>query len=209
MKLSALKHFRQSPRPFVTEGELKMLLPGTLDSRQGKLQRLLAQNLLVHIRRGLYGLTEEMGYPRKPHPFELALFIYGPSYVSLESALSYHQLIPEAVHTTTSVCTARSKTFHTPFGLFSYQRLPTLNFFTDVAQVKENNYQFMIANPWKAICDYLYCYKKDWHTLEPLAESLRLDIDKLPPLSKEKRTHLDQFYHQKRISLFLKSIEEK
>ena len=70
-------------RPYITDAELEMLLDGTSDSRYGRVKRLLAQGKLLHIRRGLYCLTEMMGYLTKPHPFELAQHIYAPSYISL------------------------------------------------------------------------------------------------------------------------------
>src|SRR5437870_269064 len=99
------------PRPYLTEGELEALLDGTPDSRYGKVKCLLAQGKLLHIRRGLYCLTDLVGYLTKPHPFELAQHVYGPSYISLESALSFHQLIPETVYTVTSTTSKRSKEF--------------------------------------------------------------------------------------------------
>jgi hypothetical protein len=153
---------RQRPTPYLTDGELEHLLDSTQNSRFSKVKRLIAQGKLLHIKRGLYCITEKVGYPTKPHPFCLAQYIYGPSYISLESALSYHQLIPEAVYTTTSVCTKRSKEFHTPLGVFSFNHLPGINFFTEVELIKEDDYQFFMAKPWKAICDYVFCYKKDW-----------------------------------------------
>ena len=53
----------------------------------------------------------------------LANLIYGPSYISLDYALSLHGLIPERVETITSVTTRRSRHFDTPFGTFSYRML--------------------------------------------------------------------------------------
>src|SRR5689334_8528842 len=100
---------RSWPHTRITNAELETLLGGSPDSRYGKVKRWLAQGKLMHIRKGLYLLTDVLGYSEKPHPFELAHYIYAPSYISLESALSYHKLIPEAVYTTTSVCIKRSK----------------------------------------------------------------------------------------------------
>ncbi len=207
MKTSLERTLQRHPYPYVTNTEIKVLLNSTVDSRYSKVKRLLEQGQLLHIRRGLYCLTERAGYTRKPHSFELADHIYGPSYISLESALSFHQLIPEAVYTTTSVTIKRSKEFHTPLGVFSYLRLPAIDFFTEVELVKENDYQFFIAKPWKAICDYVFCYKKDWHSLEPLSKSLRLDCDNLPILRDEDIQLFDDYYHHKRLSRFLKGIK--
>src|SRR5438270_12510241 len=112
------------PRPYLTDIELERLLGGTPDSRYGKVKRMLVQGKLLHIRRGLYCITRELGYLQKPSLLEMAQYIYGPSFISLESALSYHNLIPEAVYTTTSVTSKRSKEFKTPLGYFSYRQVP-------------------------------------------------------------------------------------
>lgn len=191
------------PRPYLTDAELFALLGGSPDSRYGRIKRLLAQGKLHHIRRGLYLKPG----PAKPHPYALAQFIYGPSYVSLESALSYHGLIPEAVRTTTSVCSKRSKVFDTPVGLFSFEHVPQLNFFTQVSVVREQGSQFLMAKPWKAMCDYVYVYKKDWTDMAPLFESLRIEEYALPKPSTEELQLLDEYYHHKRITEFLKGVE--
>jgi hypothetical protein len=196
------------PRPYITDAELAMLLGGTPDSRYSKVKRLLAQEKLIHIRRGLYCLTDLIGYFTKPHPFELAQYIYGPSYISLESALSYHQLIPEAVYGITSVCVKRSREFHSPLGVFSYLNLPASNFYTEVDLIVENNYHFFIAKPWKAICDYVFCYKKNWNSLEPVLESLRINREDLPMLQVEEIQLLQDYYDHNRLSRFLKGIKK-
>ena len=196
------------PRPYLTDIELNTLLKGTPDSRYGKVKRLLAQGKLLHIRRGLYCLTDKMGFLKMPHPFELAQHIYGPSYISLESALSFYKLIPETVYTITSATAKRSKEFQTPLGIFSYLHLPLENFYTGVELVTENEYQFLVAKPWKAICDYVFCYKKDWTSLKPLLEGLRIDRENLPLLSREEIQLLDEYYHQKRLSRFLKGLQK-
>lgn len=195
------------PRPYLTDAELETLLDSSPDSRYGKVKRMLAQGKLLHIRRGLYCITKEIGYVKKPHPFELAQYIYGPSYISLESALSYHNLIPEAVYTTTSASGKRSKEFATPLGRFSYRQLPLKDLFTEVELIEENEYKFFMAKPWKAICDYVFCYKKDWINLEPLVNNLRINLENLPALRDEEIQVLDEYYHHSRVNRFLKNIQ--
>ncbi len=195
------------PRPYLSDTELVSLLSGTPDSRYSKVKRLLAQDKLLHIRRGLYCLTPELGYFTKPHPFELAQHIYGPSFISLESALSFHQLIPETVYSFTSVTTKRSKEFQTPLGVFAYLHLPLEHFYLGVERIQENGRPFFLATPWRAICDYVYCYRKDWTDLQPLLESLRIDRENLPTIRNEFLQLLDEYYHHRRLSRFLKGIQ--
>lgn len=192
---------RDFPHRVLTDVEIEMLIGGTPDSRYGKVKRLIANGKLLHIRRGLYCLT-------KPHPFEVAQYIYTSSYISLESALQYHGLIPETVYTITSASGGRSKQFNTPLGIFDYQHLPFENLYTDVELIQENDFRFLMAKPWKAICDYVYCYKKDWNNLEPLSKSLRINPDDLPELSDQLIDELNEYYHQKRLHRFLKGISK-
>jgi hypothetical protein len=200
------KKLYQSPHPYLTDSELASLLNGTPNSRYSKVKRFMAQGKLLHIRKGLYCLTEKVGYLIKPHPFELAQYIYGPSYISLESALSYHNLIPERVYTVTSITGKRSKNFETPLGMFSYLHLPIENLYLEVERIKENGHIFFIAKPWKAICDYVSCYKKNWNSMKPLLDSLRIDPDSLPVLRYEEYQLLIEYYHHSRMDRFLKGI---
>lgn len=196
------------PRPYLTDVELENLLNGTPDSRYGKVKRMLAQGKLLRIRRGLYCITEEISSAKKPSSFELSQYIYGPSFISLESALSYHHLIPEAVYTTTCVSGKRSKEFKTPLGIFSYQQVPLKDLYTDVTLIKESEQRFFVAKPWRAICDYVFCYRKDWNSIEPLIKSLRIEFNDLPILRNEEIQLLDEYYHQRRISRFFKNIQK-
>ena len=89
-----------------------------------KITKLLAGGAIVRIKKGLYCFGE--GLRRGPVSREqVANLIYGPSYVSLDYALSYHGLIPERVEVVTSVTTRRSRKFETPLGSFSYRMLNT------------------------------------------------------------------------------------
>lgn len=86
----------------------------------------MQKGVLVKIRRGLY--TINLPFKEPPDTFELAEIIYGPSYISMESALSYHGWIPEAVYTITSATTRRKKLFKTPLGVFAFFNFPVNNF---------------------------------------------------------------------------------
>ena len=83
----------------------------------GKLSRILHSGDLIRVKKGLYVFGEP--YRRGNLSMEmLANMIYGPSYVSLEWALSYYGLIPEKVEEITSVTMKRKKKYDTPIGRF-------------------------------------------------------------------------------------------
>ena len=195
----------ENPSVYVTEDQLAYFLGGTPDSRYARLSRAVSKGYLIRVKRGLYCLSERMSL-KIPHPFELAQLIYGPSYISLESALSYHGFIPEAVHAITSATTKRNKEFKNPLGQFVYHRLPIDNFFMGVRLIKENKHQFFMASPWKALLDYIYCYKKEWYDLEPIQDSLRIELEDVPKTSEEELEQLKAFYNSKRIERFIKNI---
>ena len=92
-----------------------------------KLTKLLGSGAVVRIKKGLYCFSED--FRKEPISREyLANLIYGPSYVSLDYALSYHGLIPERVDVVTSVTMRRSRGFNTPFGMFSYRMVTDKRF---------------------------------------------------------------------------------
>lgn len=83
--------------------------------------------------------------------------LYSPSYVSLESALSWHGFIPEGVFQITSCSTRKTQFFETPLGSFSYRHIKPALFFG--YQLEEwNNHHFAIADPEKTVIDYLYLH---------------------------------------------------
>ena len=83
--------------------------------------------------------------------------IYSPSYVSLESALSFYGFIPEGVFQITSCTTLKTNTFETPAGNFDYRNLKPSLFFGYHLR-KWNGHHYAIAGPEKTVIDYLYLH---------------------------------------------------
>jgi predicted transcriptional regulator of viral defense system len=82
--------------------------------------------------------------------------LYEPSYISLESALAYHQVIPETVLGVMSVSSRRTKRMESDWGVFSYRSVqPQLMFGYQVVEVGPK-VKYKIANLEKAVLDYLY-----------------------------------------------------
>jgi len=167
------------------------------------LKRAVAKDEIRRICRGLYCLSNR--YLRQPiNPYELAQRIHGPSYISLETALSFHGWIPEAVHAITSISLERSRTFSTPLGLFSYTRIPQLSFFSGVArQAEEAGGSFFMATPLKALADYVYTHQCNWTTAVPVVESLRVDETALAELTTEMFHDVLSAYKPGRVYRFL------
>lgn len=173
------------------------------------LKRAVAAKEILRVRRGLFCLAAR--YTKQPvHPFELAQRILGPSYVSLETALSHHNWIPEAVYTITCVSRSRSRSFDSPLGLFSYTRVPQQLFYAGTQrQELQNGGIFFIAEPLKALADYVYVQGFDWVGLRPLRESLRVEDAELDMLTADSFAHLSGVYRSGRVNRFLDSIRKE
>ncbi len=114
------------------------------------LHRYAKKGLISRLKRGMYA------FPDMPPPDSyIANKLYEPSYVSLESALSYHQVIPETVYEITSVTTKATRRFSVLGKVYSYRRVKR-TVFTGYAVQKQKRFGFIIADPEKAFVDSLY-----------------------------------------------------
>lgn len=124
-------------------------------SPKDKIAAMEKQQLLIRLKKGLFVVAPQKGSTTISREL-IANHIYGPSYISLESALSYHQLIPERVYSVRSVTPKRAKKFNTPLGVFDYRTVPMDYFPIGIQQqVTENKTTFLMASPEKALCDMI------------------------------------------------------
>ena len=87
-----------------------------------KIRALLNRDEIIRVKKGIYVFGKD--YRRGPWSREmLANLISGPSYISLDYALSYYGFIPERPVAVTSVTLSRSRRSDTPLGLFTYRKL--------------------------------------------------------------------------------------
>ncbi len=108
---------------------------------------------ITKIIRGYYMIPEKK--INETTLFYAANKIYHPSYISLESALSYYQFIPETVYQTTCISSKKTALFETSIGDFRYLTVkPVL--FGGYTMVRGNFMPFKIATPEKAVFDFLY-----------------------------------------------------
>ena len=160
--------------------------------------RSLRAGDLIRLKRGVYLFGARL-QKRAIVKFALASQLYSPSYISFESALSYYQLIPEAVYSTTSACYFnKSKSFVNDLGEFSYEYVPVRPFFLDVQTLKMGESNVLIASPLRALYDKVYKRKIAYKDLLGLDEDLRVDLDELSSLlvsySKEDLILLSSLY---------------
>jgi len=153
-----------------------------------KIHALLHSGFLEYVKKGLY-IAGPMIKAAKPEPFLLANHILGPSYVSLDSALSYHGFIPERVYGITSMTTKASRKFQTSGGVFSYTRLALPYYAFGIIRVKLAVYQYaLIASPEKALCDKIIStsgllVRSKKSVMHYLLNDLRIDEDTIKSLN--------------------------
>ncbi len=156
-------------------------------NKRVKINDMLHKGEIIRIKKGLYILGEP--YTRSHYYREtLSNLIYGPSYISLEYALSFYEMIPERTETVTAVTNKRNKVFDTPIGRFTYRYIrPDL--YTDGITIinLDEKHNIIIASREKAIADILYFSHKLSSVTEMedfLFQDLRIDERELNKLKR-------------------------
>lgn len=191
-------------KPYINDTALAILLGGSEDRRYSWVKRALKEGTLLRLKRGIYLIGKRESLPIDS--FEIAQQLYGPSYISFESALAHHGWIPEAVYIITSASSKRDSIIQTPIGAFSYQHTPWDQFFMGVERVVTPDSTFLMAHPWKALADYMYVHRKKWKALADVVDDLRLDESALQRADKDVLEEISQYYDSPRIRRFARKM---
>lgn len=132
--------------PIADITSMRHALRGIVDQR-GKISRLLETGELISLRRGLYASRRNLD------PLCLAGSIYGPSYISFETALSWHGMIPERVTEILSATIKRAASFENDFGHFRYLAIPKSVYPVGIHRITDSDLPFLMASPTKALVD--------------------------------------------------------
>lgn len=144
-----MKEYRDAP---ITHGLVKESL-SEYNRPNDKISELIKEGDLIPLRRGLY-IQRSKDDLSVPDSYLIANHLRGPSYVSMECALAYWELIPERVYEISSATLKTTKTYKTPVGRFSYFRLPSPYFSFGITNIRINERQTaLMATREKAICD--------------------------------------------------------
>lgn len=192
------------------EGDLVRLFNGTAASRYGLVNKALKRGEWVRICRGAYILTEKYRTV-KLSKFFIASHLCSGSYVSFESALSFHGWIPERVTIVTSaIGKGRSHNFMTPLGELNYIKIMTneYEFLNNVTREEIVGRPFFIARPLRALADYVYHKKVTWTDIRFLTDSLRIDEENLNSLTSSDFDQVMLVYSSKKVVSFLKHLRK-
>ena len=152
-----------------------------ITSANRKVANLEKEGRIIRLKRGMYVVNpNESG-----KLLSLGLIgnlLYGPSYVSMLTALREYGLIPERVEVIESMTTHLTVSFENPVGTFEYHHCAKDYYSIGITQREEEGITYLIATPEKALCDYIVCttrlplrFIKDTYIF--LEEDLRLDMD--------------------------------
>lgn len=137
------------------------------------IKRNVKSGLFIKMRNKFYILKDAA-----PSHFFIANKLYHPSYISLETALSHYNIIPETVYTITSVTAKPTREYTTPLGDFSYQLIKR-EAYRGYQSVQLDGSTVLLAEPEKALADYLYFVDLKRNTLNDRLSLKKINRSKL------------------------------
>jgi hypothetical protein len=191
--------------------DLAALFEGSDARRYGLVNKAIKAEELIPLRRGLY-LAHSPHRPVQLSQYYLANHLVPFSFVTAESALSYHGWIPERVTEVVSLSAfGRRKTFINPYGHFSYFifKGDHLQFLQGVERVENSPQAFWMAKPLRALLDYIVLNKKDRVTVDFLEKSLRIDPEMFLSVELSHIEVAQSIYNSHRIQRFLTHFKKE
>src|SRR3989344_4187503 len=114
------------------------------------LEKGQSNGLLTQLKRGLYCLKTD-----PPSELEIANRLYRPSYVSFEYALAHYNILPEMVYVITSATTKPTREFNVGEKTYRFTTIKK-SVYTGHVLIISNQKLYLMAEPEKALTDYLY-----------------------------------------------------
>lgn len=124
--------------------------------------------------------------------------IYQPSYISLETAFKYYNLIPESVYAVTAVSSRRTYHFKSGIADFLYRKIKTKLIFGYKA-VQNKNHTLKIAEIEKAVIDFFYLNPRI-NTKEHFEELRFNSVEFLENYNNEKMMQYIELFSNKSLS---------
>lgn len=211
-----IAEFKEEIRKYAEEPLTKQLILDLLKDYKrpnDKIHELIKKGEITQVKRGLY-IPGPKIQVEKPSAILLANYLRGPSYVSLETALSYWQLIPEKVYEISSLTLKESKIYKTPAGRFSYLHASLPYYALGIRRVQITQKQaVLIASPEKALCDKIIMTSGVFlrslrQTINFLIEDLRMEKENLRSFNvNEIRSWIEVAPKSASLAMLVKTIE--
>jgi len=146
--LEIIKLLREKEISLFSLSDLALLFKiGNRQTLYKKIQRLESTGIVEKLIKGkyLFKFNEVTDYT-------IANYLYAPSYISLESALSHYSIITGFPYSITSITVNKPRVLRCRNKEFSYSQISSPFYFG----VVKNTGGFLIADPEKALLDYIY-----------------------------------------------------
>ncbi|GAB4219236.1 MAG: hypothetical protein Fur009_4360 [Candidatus Microgenomates bacterium] len=156
-----------------------------------KIARLEKKKIIKKLVKGRYVFLLN-----QPDDFLIANYLYQPSYISLETALSFYGIITGFSYQITSITPKKTKKIVIDEKEFSYTQISSAFFWG-----YEKKDSFLIAEKEKAFLDYLYLYTKGLRSFDEKEFNLK-EIDRKKLLFYGKK-----FKNKKLLSIIKKYVD--
>ncbi len=202
-----MKNLIQLPSEF----DYNLLLHALRDYKKprDKIRSLLRDTDIIRVKKGLYVLGKE--YNKPYNKFVLANLIYGPSYITGQTALAFWNMIPERVELMISMTAKRKKEFETPIGRFSYLYCPQKVFNIGIRlEDTGDQKKILIASPEKALCDItaMQTHISTKKEMKEFLELMRLDYSVYKKLDLSLLEKIKTGYGRQSIKLLVDCLKE-
>ncbi len=194
----------------IGQAQVARLLEGSPQRRYNLVNRALKAGELVRLRRGIYMLSP-MLTGKMPHPFVIAQALAPGSYVSMETALAWHGLIPEAVHVTLSVVPGRRSldVRHEIAGMYQFVPMALRRgcFLEGVDRQQFGDQYALVADPARAMADIVCDRGMTPAEMPVFLASMRIDIDDMEPIGPDVWRRLTETYQHSRMRQCIQALE--
>ena len=164
------------------------------------------------MRRGFYVLAWKYQEQHPLSTYAIANRLVPFSFITAETALSFHNLIPERITTTISMAAfGRNYKMNTNCGYFAYHVAPIKPsfFYYGVQVIKENDLLIYMATPLRALMDYVYFHKIKNADVNFLLHSLRIEMDDIEKITRKEITVLRNVYQSRYVMQFLQNLMDE
>lgn len=145
--IDVIKLLQRQPTPLFSLSDFERILG--IENRRTlykKIQRLEDKKIIQRLIKGKYRFLLST-----VNDFTMANFLYRPSYISLETALSFYGIITGFPYQITSITIQKARLFDVGGKEFKFSRISPALFWG-----WEKKEDFLIAEKEKALLDYLY-----------------------------------------------------
>lgn len=160
----------------------------------------IKKGYIIKLKKGIYVLAK---IKEEIDPLVLTQKLYQPSYISLEYAFRFYNIITDIPVVYTSISTKKTQKYENEFGFFSYQKLKK-EFFIGYESIATKYGWYNIAKPEKALFDYLYLNSGKLEPSKEFWQEMRIDEDIKFGLKKVEQ--FKKLFNNKKVNLLVENL---